>query len=158
MTVNFWNTLKKKIFRNTEPESRRRGRDLLASPALAGWIETLPLEECAPGATLFEPGEPCTRLPLLTSGRAMVYGHDETGRRVDLYRLHPGEICPMSLAALLQQQNYVAGAHAETRVRLRYLPGDTFRSRIAQDPASFAIFLETFSDCLQDVTSAVRKQ
>lgn len=130
---------------------------MLSSPALAGRIAALPVTECESGALLFESGAPCTSLPILVSGCAAVYGNDETGQRVLLYRLHPGEICPVSLATLLQQGRYPASASAEGCVRVRWLPDDTFRSVVMRDPALFGIFMETFADCLRDVTNAVKQ-
>lgn len=134
-----------------------RGSELLASPALAALVESIQPVELEAGAALFDLGEACTRLPLLATGGAAVYASDKEGRPALLYRLGPGEICPVSLSALMQQGLYPAWARAGTRVQVRYLPGEAFRTLIARDPETFGIFLNTFADSLQDITQRLNK-
>lgn len=134
-----------------------RGSELLALPALAALVDSIPPVELEAGAALFELGEPCTRLPLLTMGGVAVYASDKEGRPAILYRLGPGEICPVSLSALMQQGLYPAWARTETRVRVRYLPGEVFRTLIVRDPETFGIFLNAFADSLQDMTQRLNK-
>ena len=74
---------------------------LLDMPALAGLIASTLVVERAAGEVLFQSGEFCAGLPLIVSGNALVYATDKAGRRVTLYRLKPGDVCPISLSTLL---------------------------------------------------------
>lgn len=130
---------------------------LLEMPALAGLIASTPVVERADGEALFQSGESCTNLPLIVSGNASVYATDKAGRQVTLYRLKPGDICPISLSALLQHGAYPAAASAETTVQLRYLPGEKLKAAFSSTPEIFSAFLDTFADCLFDSMCAARQ-
>lgn len=130
---------------------------LLEIPALAGLIASTPVVERAAGEALFQSGEPCSSLPLIVSGNAVTYATDKTGRQITLYRLKPGDICPISLSALLQHSAYPAAASAETTVQLRYLPGEKLKAAFSSTPEIFSAFLDTFADCLYDSMCAVRQ-
>ncbi len=123
---------------------------LLEMPALAGLIAPTPVVECAAGEALFQSGEPCISLPLVLSGNARVYVRDKAGRELTLYRLQPGDVCPISLSALLQHSTYPAAATAETTVQVRYLSGEKLQAAISSTPEVFSAFLDTFTACLHD--------
>lgn len=130
---------------------------LLDMPALAGLIASTPVVERAAGEALFQSGEPCASLPLIVSGNALVYATDKAGRQVTLYRLKPGDVCPISLSTLLQHSTYPATASAETTVQVRYLPGEKLNAAFSSTPGIFSAFLDTFSDCLFDSMCAARQ-
>lgn len=130
---------------------------LLELPALVELINATPLVGRKSGEALFHAGESCTGIPILLSGTARVYTSGNSGRQVTLYRLKPGEVCPVSLSALLQQSVYPAAATAETPLQVRYLAGEDFRKAISQDPETFSIFLNTFAGCLYDSVCLARQ-
>ncbi|WP_369600263.1 hypothetical protein AAIA72_10450 [Hahella sp. SMD15-11] len=51
-------------------------------------LETLPA-----GTTLFEPGTPCPGLAWLAAGSNRVSKLSESGRKLLLYRVYPGDTC-----------------------------------------------------------------
>ncbi len=65
------------------------------------------------GGTLFQPGQACERLVLLTDGDVRVRMVSETGREIQLYRVHPGETCVMSIACMMGERPYQAEGIAE---------------------------------------------
>ncbi len=138
-------------------ENNAANVSLLEMPALAGLIASMPVVERAAGEALFQSGEPCTNLPLVVSGNALIYATDQAGRQVTLYRLHPGDICPISLSALLQHSTYPAAASAETPVQLRYLPGEKLKTAFSSTPEIFSALLATFADCLFDSMCTARQ-
>ena len=130
---------------------------LLEIPALAELIASTPVVVRAAGEALFQSGESCSSLPLVVSGNAAIYATDKAGRQVTLYRLKPGDICPISLSALLQHSTYPAAASAETTVQLRYLPGEKLKAAVSSTPEIFSAFLDTFADCLYESECAARQ-
>lgn len=130
---------------------------LLELPALAGLIASTAAIEYEPGEAVYKFGAPCTTFPLVVSGNARVYTSSDSGRRVTLYRLKPGEVCPISLSTLLQHNTYPATAIAETALQVRYLEGEKFITAITQTPELFSVFLDTFSGCLYNSVCTARQ-
>lgn len=129
---------------------------LLTLPALSALIENTPLEELAPGDHLFRPDEVCVNLPVVVMGIARVYVRNEHNRQVTLYQLRPGAICPLSLSTLLQNSLYPAGAIAETRVQLRYLPGEKLKPLIQQSREASSALLDTIAGSLYEAIRTAR--
>ncbi|MGE0857211.1 MAG: Crp/Fnr family transcriptional regulator, partial [Hyphomicrobiaceae bacterium] len=86
------------------------GIDEDARRLLAGRTEPV---SAPAGAVLFQPGQACERLVLLTSGHVRVRMVSETGREIELYRVNPGEICVMSVACMTGERPYQAEGIAE---------------------------------------------
>jgi CRP/FNR family transcriptional regulator len=68
------------------------------------------------GTVVFEPGQECTSLVLLTEGQVAVRIVSEGGRELVLYRVRPGDTCVMSMACLVGQKTYQAEGVCETDV------------------------------------------
>ncbi|HRK20077.1 MAG TPA: Crp/Fnr family transcriptional regulator [Hyphomicrobiaceae bacterium] len=68
------------------------------------------------GTVVFEPGQECTSLVLLTEGQVAVRIVSEGGRELVLYRVRPGETCVMSMACLVGQKRYEAEGVCETDI------------------------------------------
>lgn len=134
----------------TRMATRSRKISLFEVPALAELVAATPVVDRAAGEAIFASGEPCRHLPILVSGNIRIFASGHNGRQVTLYRLKPGEVCPISLSSLLQCCPYPATAVAETRVAVRFLPADEFESTIRRTPEIFSVFLQTFAACLYD--------
>jgi CRP/FNR family transcriptional regulator len=67
---------------------------------------------CAPSDLLFDTGAPCDGLPLLLAGTVRVSRRLANGQDVPLYRVGRGELCALSLHALLSRTPHVARAQA----------------------------------------------
>lgn len=123
---------------------------LLSLPPIAELIENTPVTTYAAGDMLFKTGDPCPGLPVIRTGNARIYASSQAGRQVTLYRLQAGEVCPISLSALLKNSLYPATAVAETPVEAHCLPGETLKATITGTPEIFSTFLNTFADCLYE--------
>jgi CRP/FNR family transcriptional regulator len=138
-------------------ENNANNASLFDSPALAALIALTPIKNLAAGESLFQSGEFCTSIPVILSGSARIYTTGDDGRKATLYRLKPGDVCPLSLSALLQHSTYPATATAETASQVRYLAGDKFKTVIRQSPDIFGIFLDTFAGCLYNSLCTARQ-
>ncbi len=130
---------------------------LMDMPELAALIAATPVVKHAAGETLFQTGESCTSLPVLVSGNAWICTRDKAGLQVALYRLEPGDACPISLSALLQRKAYPATATAENTVQVRYLSGEKLQAVINSTPEVFRAFLDTFTSSLYDIVCTTRQ-
>ena len=130
---------------------------LLEMPALKGLIASTPAVERAAGEALFRSGEPGTSLPLVISGNARIFAGGKAGRQLAVYRLKPGDICPISLSALLQRSTYPVTATAETTVQVRYLSGEKLHATISSTPEIFSAFLEALNACLYNSVCTTRQ-
>lgn len=81
-----------------------------------------------PDTVIFRPSDPCQNFILLLEGTVRVYVRAETGREIVLYRLRPGELCILSLSALLRREPYPAEAVTETAVQGMTLSQERFRT------------------------------
>ena len=138
-------------------KSNNNNVSLLKMPELAALIASTPIVERAAGKPLFHSGEPCTSLPIIISGNARIHASDSAGHPVTIYRLKGGDVCPISLSALLQHSNYPATATAETAVQVSYLPGEKMIAAINSTPEIFSVFLGTFAGGLYDSQQTARQ-
>lgn len=106
---------------------------------------------------VFSEGDTCDTFLIVLTGILGISKASADGRELLLYRLHPGDVCPLSLSSLLGDSPYPATARAETDLEglllprahvlrlMEELPG--FRARI------FARFAERLAVLLELVTS-----
>jgi CRP/FNR family transcriptional regulator len=114
-------------------------RDL--PPGLRGRVEDAgePVRMPA-GQRLFGEGAPCTHYPFLLEGTLRASKFSPEGAQILLYRLNPGEICVLTVAALLGDADYPATAIAETTLLLYRIPRGVFLEMVAGSPA-FRVFV-----------------
>lgn len=106
--------------------------DDVARRTLAGRYDPV----AAPGGTvLFQPGQACERLVLLTKGSVRVRMVSETGREIELYRVRPGEMCVMSIACLMGERPYQAEGVADGDIEGISLSRALFRELLGQSEA-----------------------
>jgi CRP/FNR family transcriptional regulator len=104
------------------------------------------LERVVPtGSVLFEAGDPCAGFPLVLAGEVQVSRLTESGREIELYRVHPGEICLISTQALLECSPYQARGVAAREVRLMALPRSDFTQLLDADSQFRRFVLTQFS-------------
>lgn len=71
---------------------------------------------------LFADHMPCQGVMWLLKGVVRVYRRSPEGRELTLYRVHPGELCPMAIYALFHDVPHDAEACAETSLRGLIVP------------------------------------
>lgn len=114
--------------------------DIGAIPGLDDVARTLLHERSRPttapaGTVLFQAGQPCEELVLLSRGSVRVRMVSEQGREIQLYRVAPGETCVMSIACLMGEDVFQAEGIAETDIAGRAIRRQTFRDLLGASPA-----------------------
>ncbi len=115
----------------------------------------------APDDVLFDSGKTCDAYPLLLTGTVRIVEGDERGRELALYRIAPGDLCVLTLAAFLRQRAQTARGVADTDVTAVMLPQSLFDLLLAQHAPFrayvFGLFAARMGDLMQ-VTQAVAFQ
>ncbi len=108
------------------------GLDPAAMRLIAGRYEPI----SAPGgAVLFQPGQACERLVLLTAGTVRVRMVSESGREIELYRVQPGETCVMSIACMMGERPYQAEGIADGHIQGVAISRGLFREMLGASAA-----------------------
>lgn len=108
------------------------GLDEAAVRLIAGRFEPV---SAPSGSVLFQPGQACERLVLLTQGQVRVRMVSETGREIELYRVNPGETCVMSIACLMGERPYQAEGIADGPIQGIALSRGLFREMLGASAA-----------------------
>lgn len=106
---------------------------------------------------LLKEGDACPAFIILLEGAVRVYQHADDGREITLYRLHPGDICVMSLNSLMHNQPFRGTARAESPVRALALPRQTFLDLMAHSELFRIHILASVSDHFCDMLSLVQE-
>jgi len=85
----------------------------------------------AAGTQLFLDGDPCTAFTLVLDGAVRVQKVSESGRRIVLYRVEPGQTCVLTTNALMAASPYGAEGLAETDLSVAIVPLGTFQRLLA---------------------------
>jgi CRP/FNR family transcriptional regulator len=118
-------------------------------------LSRLPELHMAEGRTLFCAGSPCQGFVLVLEGRVRVSVTGDTGRRLVLYRVSPGETCVQTTLCLMGGLDYSAEGVAETDLRLVIVPAALFK-RLLRECGDFAEFVfERFGARLAEMTRLV---
>lgn len=103
------------------------------------------------GTTLFEPGAPCPGLALVASGCIRVSKLSESGRKLVLYRVNPGDTCVVTTGCLLQNQTYDAFGETESDVEAVALPTPLFNQLLDQDRSFRTLIFSQFARRLESL-------
>jgi len=87
--------------------------------------DMLPMDIPA-GTVMYRPGDICHNFVLLVEGTVRIFVRARNGREIVLYRLHPGELCILSLSGLLHGRPHTVEAVAETPLRAASLGQERF--------------------------------
>ena len=91
--------------------------------------------ELPANTTLLSAGDKCKDLILLLEGTVRIYQLAEDGREMTLYRIHPGDICMMSLSSLIRDRAFKAIARSETRLSALTISATGFQQAMGVSPA-----------------------
>lgn len=100
---------------------------------------------------LFDEGSPCQGFPLVLSGAVRVARGSPDGRRLELYRVGPGELCVVSAACLFGQAPLTAHGQATEPTELLLVGPDTFERWCAHDGFRrhvFGVFAQRLTDLM----------
>ncbi|RMF17759.1 MAG: Crp/Fnr family transcriptional regulator [Gammaproteobacteria bacterium] len=107
------------------------------------------------GVTLFEPGTSCPGLALVTAGSIRVSKLSESGRKLVLYRVRPGDTCVVTTGCLLQGQHYDAFGETEADVDAVALPSPLFNQLLDQAPPFRTLIFSQFAQRLESLMMLV---
>ncbi len=105
--------------------------------------------------SLLTEGDACHSLLLVQSGALRVFKVADDGREITLYRVRAGELCILSLAALLAKSPYAASVSASGDATAWELDGETFRALHATEPGLQAHVAGQLHRLLSDVMTLV---
>lgn len=106
------------------------------------------------GTMLFDAHASCQGFPLLLSGEVKVYRQAEDGRRLELYRVTPGELCLVSAAGLFKRAPLAATGVTTCDTSLLMVPVDAFH-RWLDHPVFRADVLGLFAERMADLSALV---
>ena len=122
------------------------------TPALADLIAQT---QAVPANTVvFAEHAPCQGFPLVLAGEVQVFRQSADGRRLELYRVGPGELCLVSAASLFRQQALGASGRCTRDSQLLLVPPGHFQAWLTQ-PAFRAEVLGLFAQRLADLTQVL---
>jgi len=106
------------------------------------------------GTRLFDAGAPCAGFPLVLDGEIQVSRSWSDGRRLELYRVMPGEVCIVSTAGLLSSRPLSAQGSTVHRTRLALLSPALFEQWNNHPPFRQFVY-GVFADRLGDLMAVV---
>ncbi|HET9641960.1 MAG TPA: Crp/Fnr family transcriptional regulator [Burkholderiaceae bacterium] len=106
------------------------------------------------GKQLFDAGQECKGFPLILSGEVKVFRESEDGRRLELYRVAPGELCLASSTSLFQRSPLSASGVTTQVTRLLMVPERTFHAWLS-NPEFRDEVLGLFAQRMMDLIALV---
>lgn len=103
------------------------------------------------GSRIYGPGMAPTNFILLLEGSVRVQQVSESGREIVLYRVAPGESCPLTTACLLGTDDYLAEAIAETDVQAVAISRPVFEDVVARSAEFRRFVFEAFSTSIANL-------
>lgn len=126
--------------------------DLASDPAQVESIFSIASPIEAPAEiNLMEPGVQCSSFLLLLGGTVRIYQQAEDGREITLYRIHPGDVCVMSLNSLMHGRVFDAFARTETEINALALSPSQFSELLGRSTAFRNHVLTSVSDRFCDM-------
>lgn len=117
----------------------------------AALTEDAVLVDAPAGTLLFEEGAPCRGFPMVLQGEVRVARGSPGGRRLELYRVRPGELCVVSASSLFGHSALSAHGQAVEHTRLLMLGARGFEDWCRHEAFRryvFSVFAERLADLM----------
>ncbi len=108
------------------------------------------------GTRVFQQGSRIGQMALLGSGSVRVFVVGEEGREITLYRVHPGDSCPITMLSILLGQPAPACAVAESPLHAAVISGAHIEKWIAEHAVVRRYLFETIASRMADVLSLLQ--
>ncbi|HEY0956609.1 MAG TPA: Crp/Fnr family transcriptional regulator [Roseateles sp.] len=131
---------------------------LPADPALAALADLArraPAMQVPAGTRLFDASQPCPGFPLVDAGSVSVSLLAPDGRRLELYRVEPGEVCVVSATCLFAHRAATASGEARTETALRLISPADFEAVCERDPVLRRYVMGLMAERLADLMALV---
>lgn len=107
------------------------------------------------GTRLFDAGQPCPGFPLVDEGSVSVSMLSPDGRRLELYRVEPGEVCVVSATCLFAHRVATATGEARTETALRVISPADFEDVCERDAVLRRYVMGLMAERLADLMALV---
>ncbi len=107
------------------------------------------------GTRLFDAGHPCPGFPIVDEGSVSVSLHAPDGRRMELYRVEPGEVCVVSATCLFAHRVATASGEARCETVLRLISPADFEAVCERDAALRRYVMGLMAERLADLMALV---
>lgn len=107
------------------------------------------------GTRLFDAGQPCPGFPLVDEGSVSVSMRSPDGRRLELYRVEPGEVCVVSATCLFAHRAATATGEARTETALRLITPADFEAVCERDAVLRRYVMGLMAERLADLMALV---
>ncbi len=107
------------------------------------------------GTRLFDAGHPCPGFPIVDEGSVSVSLHAPDGRRMELYRVEPGEVCVVSATCLFAHRVATASGEARSETVLRLISPADFEAVCERDAALRRYVMGLMAERLADLMALV---
>ncbi len=104
---------------------------------------------------LFRAGEQNRQIYFIGVGAMRVYVTGHSGRNVTLYRVEPGELCPINLRAAMSESGVLASAEGVDGFMAATMGVDDFRKLIENDADFRTFVIESITSRFDDVIRQV---
>ena len=104
---------------------------------------------------LFRVGEDKQRVYFVGNGAIRVFVTGHSGRNVTLYRVGPGQLCPINLRAALSQEGVLASADSLDGLEAATISISDFRSLVANHADFRTFVIESITSRFDDVITQV---
>jgi CRP/FNR family transcriptional regulator len=128
--------------------------DTVLAP-LAALAARAPSLRVPAGTPLFEAGQPCPGFPLIDEGSVGVSLRAPDGRRLELYRVEPGEVCVVSATCLFAHRAATASGEARAETALRLISPQDFEAGCERDPVLRRYVMGLMAERLADLMAVV---
>lgn len=120
-------------------------------------LEKLKLVEISRNSPLLNRGQRCDQCMWLLEGTVRVFISSAEGREITLYRVEAGDLCALTLSALVSGGSVGAEAVAETPVRGLFMERGNFTAAL-DTSASFRLYvIRTLADRLAETTQLLNQ-
>jgi CRP/FNR family transcriptional regulator len=107
------------------------------------------------GTRLFDAGQPCPGFPLVDEGSVSVSMLSPDGRRLELYRVEPGEVCVVSATCLFAHRVATATGETRTETALRVISPADFEDVCERDAVLRRYVMGLMAERLADLMALV---
>lgn len=106
-------------------------------------------------ALLFSKGSICSAVPFLKEGLLKIYLISESGRELTLYRILPGQMCPLALLTAYSKVEYPAYTEAEEDSYVYMIPPETAIKWFEENHWWRTLFMSVLSENLLTLMSTL---